>query len=439
MANDMLVALARATQEGHTFFAHNANRPRGEGVSLVHVPGREFVPGEEVHATHLAVPQTRRTWTVLAGRAGLQWGYEHGVNEKGVAVGYTPIHTRLESDRPTLTGPDLVRLALERSSSARQAIDTLTDLIGRYGQGAHAGQGVDSALLVADAQEAFVLEAAGRHWVLALVGSVRAVTGACLLRQDWDRISRGLSELACERKWCLEDGCKLDFAVTVGQPGPDHARCMRRWGRATLRLEQESGLLDGGLLREVLCDLAEAACPLDWVGERETAASLLVRLGPAPGDLPIVWCAFGSPGVSIYLPVLPVPDLPAALQADQSPGCPLWRLLTRWRQESGDPQRLPILRAALGELQQRIDEHLNEFLPEAIQLHRRGQHDDLRRLGGSFMQYCVERVEEMDGMLHGRAAVHESHTQVGPHRSGTAERDREKEERAVEEMVGAAF
>jgi len=214
---------------------------------------------------------------------------------------------------------------------------------------------------------------------------------------------------------------------------------MRRWGRATLRLEQESGLLDGGLLREVLCDLAEAACPLDWFGERETAASLLVRLGPAPGDLPIVWCAFGSPGVSIYLPVLPVPDLPAALQADQSPGCPLWRLLTRWRQESGDPQRLPILRAALGELQQRIDEHLNEFLPEAIQLHRRGQHDDLRRLGGSFMQYCVERVEEMDGMLHGRAAVHESHTQVGPHRSGTAERDREKEERAVEEMVGAAF
>src|SRR5438552_4065859 len=131
MASDMVVALARATADGVTLFGHNSNRPRGEAASLVLTPRREHSPGETVRATHLCLPQARHTWAVLGGRAGAAWGYVHGVNEKGVAIGCTPIGTRLGGEEPSLTGPDLVRLGLERSATACQAMEAITDLICR--------------------------------------------------------------------------------------------------------------------------------------------------------------------------------------------------------------------------------------------------------------------------------------------------------------------
>src|SRR5205807_8816298 len=91
-------------------------------------------------ATELDLAEARRTWTVLASQPGHAWGYTHGVNEKGVAAGSTPIDTRLECDGPGLSGLDLVRLALERGGSARQAVEVVTALICRHGQDATWGQ-----------------------------------------------------------------------------------------------------------------------------------------------------------------------------------------------------------------------------------------------------------------------------------------------------------
>jgi dipeptidase len=402
MASDLFVALAPSTRDGHTYFGHNCNRPRGDQTAVVREPGRDFAPGEHVALPDVRVPQARHTLTVLAGRRLGEWGYQHGVNEKGVAVGCTPIRTRLEADAPGLAGPDLVRLALERAATACQAVEVLTDLIGRHGQEA------GSALLVADCQEACVLEAAGRHWAEAQVGSVRAVPGACLLRQDWDRISRGLADLAIERHWWTDDGKKLDFAGAVGQVCPDHAASMRRWGQATLCLEQQAGHLDEPLLRRLLCDQAEmVAAKNEATGELETVASFLVRLGPTRDDLAVCWYASGWPQASVYLPLFVVADLPAALTEESSP----WRALARWQADGRHDARVrAALHSGLAGLQQRLDEHLHELLPEASSLHRQGRRDELRGLAGSFMQYGYERFEELaatlratpaEGALHG--------------------------------------
>lgn len=372
MASDMLVALARSTQDGHTYFGHNTNRPTGDAASVVRAAGREFAPGETVALPQASLTQARHTLTVLAGRDSLcGWGYRHGVNEKGVAVGCTPIRTRLD-DPPTLSGPDLVRLALERASTACQAVETLTDLIGRHGTDAH-------AFLVADHGEAVVLEAGGRHWALAEIGSVRAVTGACLLRQDWDRISRGLSDVAIDRHWWPDDGRKLDFASAVGAAGPDHARDLRRWGQATLALEHHSGHLDAPLLRRVLGHQAELAGQTSGPGAEEitTIASVLIRLSPNLDEPPVCWYAPCSPEVGVYLPLLLDADPPEATEALRA------AFLARSAPEGW------------ADLQQRLDDHLHEYLPEASALRRLGRLDELRRLAGSFMQYVVERVEEV--------------------------------------------
>jgi secernin len=409
MASDMVVALGRSTVDGNALFGHNCNLPRGETPALVRAAGRDHAAGETVRVAGLVIPQARRTHSVLATRAGRDWGYRHGVNDRGVAVGCTPIWTRLLGDNPSLSGPDLVRLVLERAGSALQAVEVLTDLVGRYGQGAFVGEGEgkpDAALLIADGREAYVLEAAGRHWVLAQVGSVRAVCDACFLRRDWDRISRGLSDLAIQRGWCPEDGCKLDFAGALRRPGIDLAPALHRWGKATMLLEQHSGAIDGAFLRLLLRELSEEVCPLAGpTSALETASSLIVRLPAGPDSLPLAWCAFGLPGASVYLPVLPVADLPTAYADSEGHGSPVCRIVRHWRDEGRQGGvRSSLLLASLASLQQQIDDLTHELVGEADLLHRRGDREGLERLAGSFMQHCYERFEEAAGSLGTPAA-----------------------------------
>jgi secernin len=413
MASDMVVALARATAEGQTLFGHNCNLPAGEGLALVRQPGRSFAPGETVGLAGAVLPQVRRTCTVLACRRAGQWGYDHGVNEHGVAVGVTAIRTRLAGERPGLRGTDLVRLALERAAAARAAVDVLTDLIGRHGQaGAGEGGPCDHAFLVADGREAFALEAAGPFWAEQVVGSVRALSDFCHLRQDWDRIARGLSDQAIARGWWPANGSKLDFAGALGCEHGDRAAGLRRWGRATLLLEQHSGQIDGPFLRRLLSDHCPAPAGdlppgrrlgdlslcqhADGPGDVGTAASLIVAAG-APESLPVAWWAFGSPCAAVYFPLVPVGDLPAAFEAEGTGGdCAVARLARQAAAEAGrSPDGGATLREALASLQEQFDQEVRDFLAEAAVLRQKGDEARLHRLAGSLMQHNLERWENI--------------------------------------------
>jgi dipeptidase len=402
MGSDMVVALSRATRDGRTLFAHNSTRPVGEGQALCRVAGRAYARGETVHATNLVVPQAARTSTVLACQPAGCWGYQHGVNQHGVAVGTTPIHTKLLADGPGLTGPDLVRLGLERSASALQAVDVLTGLIARHGQGAYAGcaaeEDHDNAFLIADAREAFVLEACGSYWGLQRVGEVRAVTDVCHLRQDWDRIARGLSDLAIGKGWWPQDGSKLDFAGALAPGVVDSAPALRRWGRATLLLEERNGQIDTAFLRRLLADHHEGdalvpsettLCQHATVAPGEaTAASLVAQLGPEGEPLPVAWSGFGPPCSAIYFPLLLDGELPAAFQAEgPRGGSAVWRWM---RQLRGPSEHLEAAREQLAGLQARFEQEAQDFQAEA-RLHRQhGNADALQRLATSFMQHNLE-------------------------------------------------
>src|SRR5258707_1375022 len=50
MGGDTVVALGRATVDGHTLLGHNSDRPVGESQVLCHTPGRSHSAGEMVPA-----------------------------------------------------------------------------------------------------------------------------------------------------------------------------------------------------------------------------------------------------------------------------------------------------------------------------------------------------------------------------------------------------
>jgi hypothetical protein len=423
MGNDMVVALASTTVEGRLLFGYNHNGRPNAGVCLGRSVGRSFSLGEKVTTSQLSVPQARQTYTTLGLQAAGEWGFSCGVNEHGVAVGQTRIPTRQQPRFAALTGAELVRLTLERANSARSAVEVATDLIGRFGQGdpREGDWPDDGALLLADGREAFVLEAWGNYWALQQVGRVKAMTGACLLRQDWDRLSPGLSELAIRQGWWPEDGQKLDFTAALGRRGPDHEAAVRRWGQSTLQLEQCSGQIDDLFFRRLLRDLSEHFRSAGSEGpapECLTTASLIVELSADATDWPAIWCALGAPTASVYFPLSLAGDLLSALVDDGGRGCRMWQQLVRWQNACRqDPHQRAAVRAGLAGLQERLDQNTRDFVEEVSVLRRGGELAAMTRLANSFLEHNLERFEELSVQLDRQ----DPHALPSPHRRWSEE------------------
>lgn len=109
------------------------------------------------------------------------WGAEMGANECGVVIGNEAIWTvDNEGDHDPnvkrLLGMDLVRLGLERGASSTEALEIITKLLEKYGQGGpcsdpDTGLAYHNSFLIADPNTAWVLETCGKHWVAEQVTS----------------------------------------------------------------------------------------------------------------------------------------------------------------------------------------------------------------------------------------------------------------------------
>ncbi|HMF13598.1 MAG TPA: hypothetical protein VKE94_14865 [Gemmataceae bacterium] len=405
MGGDMVAALGRATRDGVTLFGHNCRRPGGAGLTLHRSLGRCHALEERIETSGVSVPQARETYTTVGVQMRCQWGYQHGVNAWGVAAGCTRLRTRLAGNRAGLRGPDLVRLALERSRTARQAVDQVIDIIRRHGQGArHGEEQGDSAFLFVDAGEAFVLETAGTFWADQEVREVRAVSDVATVRQDWDGIAPGFAGVAIESGWWPADGSKVDFA---GVAGAGDADALRRWGRATLLLAEQNGNIDLAFVRRLLSDHYEGcADEVDPIqpssgptalclhgcseGATLTGASLVAELDRS-GEAVLLWYCPGPPCIGAYLPVLLAGDLseaygPAASGIHDA----LDTLLRSLGRNSGRWQQA---RDSLGWLQTRLDQEAEEFVGETAPNSGAGSTEACRR-ATLFMQHALERFEE---------------------------------------------
>lgn len=119
--------------------------------------------------TYIEVEQVRETKAHILSRPTWLWGGEIGVNECGVCIGNEAVFTKGKYADIGLTGMDMVRLALERSESAKEALDWLIRLLEQYGQGGNCGFDhkffYDNGFLVMDRDEIYILQTAGKNWV----------------------------------------------------------------------------------------------------------------------------------------------------------------------------------------------------------------------------------------------------------------------------------
>jgi secernin len=178
--------------ERGTLFAKNSDRPVTE-LQVIEAHGRRR-SGGTLRTQYLELPDAGAAATVLSRPVWL-WGAEHGVNEHGVAIGNEMVNT-VDDPRgvpAALLGMDLVRLGLERATSAGDALDVMTRLLERHGQGG-VGDSVNdvaywSSFLIADATSAWVLETSARSWAARPVERGAAISNRLTLRRDWTRSS----------------------------------------------------------------------------------------------------------------------------------------------------------------------------------------------------------------------------------------------------------
>ena len=348
-------------------FAKNSDRPPGE-VQVAWPFGRRGSAGCTLRTQYLTIGDTGAHATFLSCPTWL-WGAEHGVNEHGVAIGNERVSTTHDAAaaKPALIGMDLVRLGLERARSAAEAVGVMTELLEAYGQGgiadaAHA-EAYDSSFLIADPEEAFVLETAGADYAAAAFPAGAAISNRLTLGTGWTRASAGLTpgedfgrfrdagedtryadvRLAASRRF-------LDSAPPGGLTPAATAAHLRDHGTGPWGAPGVAGPVEPPPAY-VGSDFTGVTVCMHVRGLSVTAASMIAELplGIEDGAPLRAYVAAGSPCASIYVPAFPrtVAGPPPFVPLELS-GPELWHAADALRQRvEADPDALAAVRALL--------------------------------------------------------------------------------------------
>lgn len=202
------------------FLPHLKYEPAGD-----HAPD-ELIEMRDWHGNlHGTIPQVAHTYAVV----GL-------MNEHQLAIGETTFVGREELRNPDglLHYWTLMRLALERARTAREAIHVMTDLVAKFG---YASTG--ESFSIADPQEAWILEMIGRGkgetgaiWVARRVpdGMISADAnhsriGEVPLEDKDCRHSKDVVSFAVEHHfWDPKSGTPFRFNDAYDPPSPQHIR-----------------------------------------------------------------------------------------------------------------------------------------------------------------------------------------------------------------------
>ncbi|KAG8446872.1 hypothetical protein GDO86_014360 [Hymenochirus boettgeri] len=306
---DCFVSLPPASISPFVIFGKNSDRPRDEVQEVVYYPAASHPRGSKVTCTFIEVEQVTETLAVLLSCPSWLWGAEMGANEKGVCIGNEAVWTKEPvSDSEALLGMDLVRLALERSPSAQQAVQVITELLEHYGQGGSCMEDAESlkyhnTFMLCDRSEAYVLETAGCYWV-----AERIVEGARNLSNQLSIATHVWREHPQLRSHALEQGWwdgreEFNFSVVYSlekQPiRMEAAKARYRAGKELIH--KQEGKMDVQSMMNILRDKNSGIC-MDSGGFRSTSS--MVSVLPCSHHLPCIHLltVTPDPSRSIYKP-----------------------------------------------------------------------------------------------------------------------------------------
>lgn len=329
------------------WFAKNSDRDPNEAQILEWHPAQRYPSPGPLRCTWIEISQAEQTHAVLLSRPYWMWGAEIGANEHGVVIGNEAVFTRQPYAATGLTGMDLVRLGLERASSAAAAVEVVLQLLETHGQGGGCGHEdrdftYHNSFLVADPGQAFVVETAGRYWATERVTGTRAISNGLTIAGFADRHAdwlRGQVAACAARRARSEAG-----AQTARGPG-DLFAVLRDHGPRGGPFEPHYSPINGALR-------SPCAHAGGLVAATQTTASWVADL--RPGRVRHWATGTAAPCLSLFKPIAVDDSLTLGpIPTDRFDEASLW-----WRHERihrrvmQDPLRLgPVATADFAELE----------------------------------------------------------------------------------------
>ncbi|MFO0865486.1 MAG: hypothetical protein U0744_12700 [Gemmataceae bacterium] len=305
MKTDMVVALGSATIQQQTLLGRIDFGIDPALLDVCRLDPSYHSEEDSIALRGLSLPLAgRQSHGVLGCRFAGQWGLTYGCNDANLAIGVSRWSSRFADPTLGFSGPDLVRLALQRTKSAQQAIEFLTESIETHGQ-FNGPSGDDTIFLIADSREALVLEAAGKHWALQECLATRAVSDTALIRQDWRRLAPGLADMILEQDWHRDDGSKIDFCGSLCQRVGHEP--MRRWSKATMALAMQERAIDPWCMRQLLAEHFEACEPILSPGSTWFGSGVFALDSDKPA---IFWHCPDPSRIPLYFPLFVDANLP---------------------------------------------------------------------------------------------------------------------------------
>jgi len=426
-----MVAPGNSTTSGQTIFAKNSDRPADECQPLVLRERQHYAPGAVTHCQFVTIPQVATTYHHVGSRPYWCWGYEHGFNEHQVVIGNEALHSKLpEATEGKLVGMEILRLGLERSRTAVEAVEVMTGLISQYGQGKFTNSaGVrtyDNGYIVADPREAYIIETAGHDWVVKQATSAIGISNVYSVETDWQRLSPTAEQTAVDQGWWQPNQTngngRFNFADAYTVASRTEGSGAMRRARSCAVLSLRTGTIDARTMMAILSDHSDGQSPQeDWQtavrsstgicrhpeanGEGGcTAASLVAELCDDGSRLPIYWCSLYSPCLSLFLPIFIEGELPSVLtlgDATPSPDSPWWlfhglnRLVL-----NGPPDAAERVRTCWQPVQQALFASAYDIAREAKQLIDNGRAAQATSRLTTYMATNAARMIDMVQTLH---------------------------------------
>ncbi|XP_042529970.1 secernin-2 isoform X4 [Dipodomys spectabilis] len=330
---DCFVSVPPASAIPAVIFAKNSDRPRAEVQEVVFVPASTHAPGSRLQCTYIEVEQVCKTYAMILSRPSWLWGAEMGANEHGVCIGNEAVWTKEPvAEGEALLGMDLLRLALERSSSAQEAVHVISCLLERHGQGGSCREDPEpfcyhNTFLLADRKEAWVMETAGRLWAAQRIqAGARNISNQLSIGTDISAEHPELRSHAQAQGWWAGQGTfdfTQVFSLTQQPVRMEAAKARFRAGRELLQPRQ-TGAITAEVMMDILRSKESGIC-MDSGGFRTTAS--MVSILPQDPSQPCVHflTATPDPSRSVFKPFIfglgaaQVPQVLSPTFGDQDP------------------------------------------------------------------------------------------------------------------------
>lgn len=253
---DTMVALGNSTSGSRVIFAKNSDRQPNERLVTIRAARQHYPSGTKLKCTYIEIDQVEETYEVILLKPHWMWGAEMGGNEYGLVIGNEAVFTKEPKGDESLLGMDVLRLALERCKTSREALDLMVCLLEQYGQGGNCGFEkkftYHNAFLIADRNSAWVLETAGQYWAALEVRDVYSISNRLSIGRQFDLAHPRLISHAIEKGWCKSEA-DFDFARCYGEPVFTHFSGSKRRRRCSLdRLRRMKGRITVETMMEIL-------------------------------------------------------------------------------------------------------------------------------------------------------------------------------------------